>query len=76
LKLERINDVLMLHIAPELFISFRYEWVEQLRALPYEEFGNFIRDVIYPALSDKERQAWHQSQISNRDLQSAVQATV
>jgi hypothetical protein len=76
LNLERIHDVLYLCIAPESYITFREEWVEQLRALPYGEFGAFMRDTIYPALSDQERKAWRRSQINNRDLQAAVLADV
>jgi hypothetical protein len=75
LKLERIKGVLTLDIGGSS-VSFREEWVEQLRALPYEEFGAFMRDTIYPALSDQDRQAWHRSQISNRDLHTAIQAAV
>jgi hypothetical protein len=66
----------MLHITPELSISFHDEWVEALRALPYEQFGEFIRSTIYPALSDKERKLWNKATISNRDLQAAVQAVL
>jgi len=66
----------MLHITPELHISFHDEWVEQLRALPYDQFGEFIRSTIYPALSDKERKLWNKATISNRDLQAAVQAAI
>lgn len=76
MRLERIQGVLMLHITPELSISFHDEWVEALRALPYEQFGEFIRSTIYPALSDKERKLWNKATISNRDLQAAVQAVL
>lgn len=76
MRLERIHGVLMLHITPELYISFHDEWVVQLRALPYDQFGEFIRSTIYPALSDKERKLWNKATISNRDLQAAVQAAI
>jgi len=66
----------MLRITPELSIPFQYEWVEQLRALPYDQFGEFIRSTIYPALSGKERKLWNKATISNRDLQAAVQAVI
>jgi len=62
LRLERVQDVLVLHITPESCISFRDEWVEQLRALPYSEFGEFIRSTIYPALSAKEQKLWNKRQ--------------
>ncbi|NLG17863.1 MAG: hypothetical protein GX556_11070 [Fibrobacter sp.] len=74
--LERIQGALMLHITPELCIYFRSEWVEQLRALPYDQFGEFIRSTIYPSLSDKERRLWNKTTINNRDLQAAVQAAI
>ena len=74
MKLERIDGVLMLCIAPETYISFRWSWVEQLRSLPYDQFGEYIRTYIYPALSDLERKLWNKATISNRNLHNAVQA--
>jgi hypothetical protein len=72
LKLERVNNVLMLEISADRRVSFRQEWVEQHRALPYDQFGEFIRDTVYPALSAQERKLWNGSKISNRDLQIAI----
>ena len=72
MKLERVNNVLMREISADRIVSFRQEWVEKLRALPYQEFGTFMRDAIYPALSDHERKLWNSSKISNRDLQIAI----
>jgi hypothetical protein len=72
LKLERLKDGLRLEIGEGASIPFRQEWVAELRALPYQEFGTFMRDVIYPALSDQERKLWNNSKISNRDLQIAI----
>ena len=74
LNLDRINSELILFITPKAGISFREEWVEQLRAIPYEEYGVFMRDTIYPALSVQDRKVWHRSQISNQDLFCAIQA--
>ena len=74
MKLERINGVLMLYIGDGLCVPFREEWVEQLRALPYEQYGDFLKDTIYPALTEEERKLWHKSQISNRALHAALQA--
>jgi hypothetical protein len=73
LRLERIRDMLVLHIAPKASISFRQEWVEQLRALPYEQYGDFLKDTIYPALTEDERKLWHKLQFSNRALYDALQ---
>ena len=62
-------------ISATVFVgSFREEWVEQLRALPYEQYGDFLKDTIYPALTEEERKLWHKSQISNRALHAALQA--
>ena len=72
--LERIHNVIILQISPEDYITFREEWIEQLRALPYSQFGEFIRSTIYPALSEKDQKIWNKSTISNRDLHNAVQA--
>lgn len=74
MKLERILNVIVLHIDDNKSIVFREEWVEQLRTLPCDDYGTFMRDTIYPALSVKDRNIWHKTTISNRDLQSAIQA--
>ena len=76
MRLERIRDMLVLHIAAGKSIAFRKEWVEQLRALPYEQYGDFLKDTIYPALTEEERKLWHKSQISNRALHAALQRRV
>jgi hypothetical protein len=74
LRLERIQNQLILSITDETHITFREEWVEQLRALPYDQYGEFIRSTIYPALSTGERQIWNKATISNLDLQAAILA--
>lgn len=74
MKLDRSTGVLLLHINTHSSVTFRDEWVAQLRALPYEKFGDFMRDTIYPSLSVLDRKTWHRSTINNCDLQAAVQA--
>ncbi len=74
MKLERIQNVLFLKVAEENSIAFREEWVEQLRNLPPEGYGEFMRDTIYPALSAEDRKVWHKTAMSNLDIQSAVMA--
>ena len=76
MRLERIRDMLALHIGPKASISFRQEWVEKLRALPYEQYGDFLKDTIYPALTEEERKLWHKLQFSNRALYEALQAVI
>ena len=76
MKLERVEGVLMLRLSPESYISFHETWVEQLRALPYEQYGNFIRKNVYPALSLGERSLWNKSTINNLDLQKAMEDTI
>lgn len=73
MKLERIGDALMLRITSDGYVSFRAEWIEQLRALPYDQYGEYIRTTIYPALSDMERKLWNKATINNRVLREAVQ---
>lgn len=73
MNLERILNVLVLHIDDKKSIVFREEWVEQLRALPCDDYGTFMRDTIYPALSVEDRNIWHRTTISNLDLQVAIQ---
>jgi hypothetical protein len=72
-KIDRIQDVPVLIITIDCMITFREEWIKQLRVLPYDKFGEFIRTNIYPALNDTDRKIWNSSTISNRDLQAAVQ---
>jgi hypothetical protein len=72
MKLERIDGKLLLCIAPQTTITFQESWVEQLRPLPYDQFGEYLRTNIYPALSDHEKKLWFQSNISNIDLQTAI----
>ena len=74
LKLERLKDGLRLEIAEGIGISFQYEWVEQLRDLPYDQYGDFVRGTIYPALTDSEKKIWNKSTISNKKLFGAIQA--
>ena len=74
MKIDRIQNVLFLIINIDCVITFREEWIMQLRALPYDQFGEFIRTNIYPALNDTDRKIWNSSTISNRDLQAAVQS--
>ena len=75
MKLAKMKSVLMLDISNGR-VKFREEWIEKLRALPSEEFGEFIRLNVYPALSDLEKRLWNRSQISNKDLLSAIQTFV
>jgi hypothetical protein len=72
-KIDRIQNVPFLMINIDCMITFREEWITQLRTLPYDQFGDFIRTNIYPALNDADRKIWNSSTISNRDLQAAVQ---
>lgn len=55
-------------------VNFHQEWVKTLRDLPIDEYGAFMRDTIYPALLAPDRRSWQRTQISNLDLQAAVQA--
>jgi hypothetical protein len=73
LNFDLIEGVLFLEIDPDSCVTFREEWIEYLNSIPYEQFGVFIRDNIYPAFTDKERKIWHKASISNRDLLSAIQ---
>jgi hypothetical protein len=74
LKFEYIDGNFMLNLGSGFYVSFQKNWVEQLKTLPYDRFGDFIRSNIYPALSNEEKRIWNKSTISNRDLQAALQA--
>ena len=72
MNIEQRRDGLRLRIGDGAAVSFRVEWVGRLRAIPYDKYGDFIRDAVYPALSPPERELWNISKINNRDLQIAV----
>jgi hypothetical protein len=74
LKLEHLEDHLILEITEGVRIEFRKEWVRDLLALPYDHFGEYFKSNIYPALRDSERQAWHRVAVSNLELQTALAA--
>ena len=40
MKLSKINGTLMLLIPPDTYISFRESWINDLKTLPYEKFGD------------------------------------
>ena len=66
--------MLKLDLGNGLNVTFQKEWVDKLRSLPIGEYGKFIRDSIYAELPARDRRSWDRSQISNKDLQTAVQA--
>jgi hypothetical protein len=74
LQLRRFENKLLLYITDNCVIEFKTEWAEHLRSLPIEQFGDFLKDVIYPALSREEQKLWNQVQISNPELNAAIQA--
>jgi hypothetical protein len=76
LKLERLNSTLSLVFVDNQAVTFRDEWVSRLRALPYEQFGEFIRDTICPALSEADKKNWIRSTINNCELLAAIQAEI
>lgn len=69
--IQKDKDVL-LEISENCEISFQKEWIIHLRTLPYEQYGDYIKSTIYPALSEKDKMIWIRSTISNRDLLQAV----
>jgi hypothetical protein len=73
MKLMLKETDLLLEIRENCEISFQREWVMHLSTLPYEQYGDYIKSTIYPALSEKDRMTWIRSTISNRDLLLAVQ---
>jgi hypothetical protein len=72
--LARIQGELFLTINADFKIFFKPVWIEKLLSLPYDQFGEFIRANIYPALTAKERKIWNSITISNIELKTALQA--
>jgi len=72
MKITLIQGVPFLEISDDCTISFQREWIAHLKALPYDQFGEYIKSAIYPALSDKERMIWNRSTISNLNLHQAI----
>ena len=73
MHLQRIHDTLCLHFGHGLTVAFREEWAAQLRGLPLDQYGIFLRDTVYPALSKADRRTWHRVTIDNRSLHKAIQ---
>lgn len=70
--LERSNGPFLLKFSENSSVSFKSEWVDILRKLPFEEYGSVLRDTVYPALSPEEKIIWNKSFTSNKDLFSAI----
>lgn len=74
MRLERIKGALFLRISEELSVPFKEEWIEQLQLInTLTAVGDFLRDTLYPALTDEERKVWRRCKINNRDLLNLVQ---
>jgi hypothetical protein len=75
-KFDRIQGILFLifDLESDRLITFKDEWIERLRSLPYEQYGVYIHSNIYPSLTDKEQKIWKSTTISNIALQEAIQA--
>jgi len=72
-QLKRLSGTLMLCLDPDIYISFRESWIETLRKLQYDKYGEYIRREIYPILTEGDRKLWNKSTISNKDLQEAIE---
>ncbi|MBN1292353.1 MAG: hypothetical protein JXB48_10985 [Candidatus Latescibacteria bacterium] len=72
MKLCKINESLMLQIPPDTYISFRESWINDLKTLPYEKFGDYIRRNIYSFFNSQDRSFWNKSTINNKELQEAI----
>lgn len=72
MKLKRVDGIFILELGGGFCISFKKTWIDQLKTLPYDTYGEFIRANIYPVLSLEEKKIWNKNTISNRDLQTVV----
>ena len=75
MKLNRIDglQMLKLDLGNGHNVTFLKEWFENLRNLPVDEYGSFMRNIIYPELPARDRRSWDRSRISSRDLHAAIQ---
>ena len=73
MQLRRVENKLLLHISDDCIIEFKAEWATFLRSVPIDQYGEFLKDVIYPALSKEEQKLWNNVQISNPQLHTAIQ---
>lgn len=73
MKIVRNNDLIQLELGNEEIIVIKRDWIDNLKSLPYDKFGDYIKSNIYPALTDKERKIWNRATISNVELQTALQ---
>ena len=70
---ERTKGSLYLKLTEDFRISFSEEWINHLRSLPFDRFGEFMRGTIYKVLSPQERKMWNKTRISNTELMKALQ---
>ena len=70
---ERISNSIFLKLTEEFRIPFSEEWINHLRSLPYDRFGEFLRGTIYKVLSPQQRKMWNKTRISNTDLMKALE---
>ena len=73
MTLTRTENAFTLHLTPELTIDFQESWVDYLRLLPFDSYGDYIRSTIYPGLSDTDKRTWNKTTVSNKKLFEAVQ---
>ncbi len=66
------NSTYTLHLSASSAITLESSWVDYLRLVPYEEYGDYIRATIYPGLSDQDRWVWNRVTVSNKELFKAV----
>ena len=71
MKLERASGGLFLKLGDNS-IYFDKAWIEQMRVIPFENIGDYVRKTIYPSLSDEEKKIWFKAQISNKELLQVI----
>ena len=66
------NHTYTLHLSESSSITLEASWVDYLRLVTYDEYGDYIRSTIYPGLCDGDRWVWNRVTVSNRKLFKAV----
>ncbi len=71
-RFEEAGGVLLLKITDDMVVRFQREWIEGLRDLPIDRYGEYLRGNVYPHLTSEDQKTWCKASISNRDLEAAV----
>ena len=66
------DNTYTLHLTESSAITLEASWVDYLRLVSFDGYGDYIRSTIYPGLSDTDKRTWNRVTVSNREFHEAV----